>query len=99
MNFSNSFFVAFGLPAAPEWLFIGILALVLFGPKKLPSLARGLAQILSEFQKAKQEFHREICELPPLPKIQEPAEKKPFQATPALPSTPLPPDNPSSQSV
>ncbi|MBX9577580.1 MAG: twin-arginine translocase TatA/TatE family subunit [Chthoniobacterales bacterium] len=88
MNFSSSFFLAFGLPAAPEWLFIGILALVLFGPKKLPSLARGLAQIFSEFQKAKEEFHRAICELPPLPKIQEPPEKKPFQATPALPATP-----------
>ena len=38
--------------------------------------------ILSEFQKAKEEFHREICELPPLPKIQEPLEKKEFQAKP-----------------
>lgn len=80
MNLSNTSFLAFGLPAAPEWLFIGILALVLFGPKKLPSLARGLAEIFHEFQKAKEEFHREICELPPLPKIQEPPEKKVFQA-------------------
>ena len=84
MNFSNTSFLAFGLPAAPEWLFISILALVLFGPKKLPSLARGLAEIISEFQKAKQEFQREICELPPLPKIQEPAEKKQFQAKPEI---------------
>ena len=82
MNSFLPIFLAFGLPAAPEWLFIGILALVLFGPKKLPSLARGLAQIFSEFQKAKEEFHREICELPPLPKIQEPAEKKPHLGKP-----------------
>ncbi|MEI6416906.1 MAG: twin-arginine translocase TatA/TatE family subunit [Verrucomicrobiota bacterium] len=82
MNSLLPLFLAFGLPAAPEWLFIGILALVLFGPKKLPSLARGLAQIFHEFQKAKDEFHREICELPPLPKIQEPPEKKEFQAKP-----------------
>lgn len=92
-------FLAFGLPAAPEWLFIAVLALILFGPKKLPSLARGLAEVLSEFQKAKEEFKREICELPPLPKIQEPADKKPFQAV-STPS-PKPPqaDNPSSQNV
>ncbi len=77
MNISYPCFLAFGLPAAPEWLFIGILALILFGPKKLPSIARGLAELLSEFQKAKDEFKREICELPPLPKIQEPSEKKP----------------------
>jgi len=94
MNLINTYFLAFGLPAAPEWLFIGVLALILFGPKKLPSLARGLAEILSEFQKAKEEFHREIRELPPLPKIQEPAEKKAFQASS---TTPPPPDSPSSQ--
>jgi sec-independent protein translocase protein TatB len=74
-------FIAFGLPAAPECLFIGILALLLFGPKKLPALARGVAELLNEFQKAKEEFRREICELPPLPKIQEPAEKRVFQAS------------------
>lgn len=94
MSSLSLFFLAFGLPAAPEWLFIGVLALVLFGPKKLPSLARGLAEIFHEFQKAKEEFHREICELPPLPKIQEPSEKKPFQA---ISTMPLPTDNPSSQ--
>jgi len=75
---------AFGLPAAPEWLFIGVLALILFGPKKLPSLARGLAEILSEFHKAKDEFKRAICELPPVPKIQEPTEKKLFQEKPEM---------------
>jgi sec-independent protein translocase protein TatB len=85
MNFSPSF-LAFGLPAAPEWLFIGILALILFGPKKLPALARGLGELFSEFQKAKEEFHREICELPPLPKIQEPEEKKAHNRSESLPA-------------
>jgi TatA/E family protein of Tat protein translocase len=64
--------LAFGMPAAPEWIFIGILALVLFGPKKLPELARGLGKALAELQKAKEDFHREITGVPPLPKIQQP---------------------------
>ena len=64
--------LAFGMPAAPEWIFIGILALVLFGPKKLPELARGLGKALAELQKAKEDFHREITGIPPLPKIQAP---------------------------
>lgn len=62
--------LAFGMPPAPEWIFIGILALVLFGPKKLPELARGLGKALAELQKAKEDFHREITGVPPLPKIQ-----------------------------
>jgi TatA/E family protein of Tat protein translocase len=65
-------FLAWGMPAAPEWIFISILALVLFGPKKLPELARGLGKALGELQKAKEDFHREITGVPPLPKIQSP---------------------------
>lgn len=65
-------FLAFGMPAAPEWIFISILALVLFGPKKLPELARGLGKALAELQKAKEDFHREITGIPPMPKIQQP---------------------------
>ena len=61
--------LAFGMPAAPEWIFIGILALVLFGPRKLPEIARGLGKALGEIQKAKEDFHREITGAPPLPKI------------------------------
>lgn len=64
--------LAFGMPAAPEWLFLAILALVLFGPKKLPELARGLGKALGELQKAKEDFRREITGVPSLPKIESP---------------------------
>jgi len=64
--------LAFGMPAAPEWIFIGILALVLFGPKKIPEIARGLGKALGELQRAKEDFHREITGVPPLPKITPP---------------------------
>jgi len=62
--------LAFGMPAAPEWIFIGILALLLFGPKKLPELARGFGKAMRELQKAKEDFQREITGVPPLPKIE-----------------------------
>ena len=65
--------LAFGMPAAPEWIFIGILALVLFGPKKIPELARGIGKALGELQKAKEDFHRAISGVPPLPKIEPPS--------------------------
>lgn len=64
--------LAFGMPAAPEWIFIGILALVLFGPKRIPEIARGLGKALGELQRAKEDFHREISGVPPLPKIESP---------------------------
>ncbi|HLB32728.1 MAG: hypothetical protein A3F67_05600 [Verrucomicrobia bacterium RIFCSPHIGHO2_12_FULL_41_10] len=70
--------LAFGMPATPELIFLGILALILFGPKKLPELARGFGKAMAEFQKAKEEFQREILQVPPLPEIKEPLEKKAF---------------------
>lgn len=79
--------LAFGMPAAPEWIFIGILALVLFGPKKLPELARGLGKALAELQKAKEDFHREITGIPPLPKIQAPEGRESVTTTPVSQQT------------
>jgi len=73
--------LAFGMPAAPEWIFIGVLALVLFGPKKLPELARGIGKALGELQKAKEDFHREITGAPQLPKIESPTGMEAYKAT------------------
>lgn len=42
-----------------ELLVILIVALILFGPKKLPDLARSFGQAVAEFNKAKNEFSRE----------------------------------------
>src|SRR5450432_2600223 len=40
----------------PEMMFIGVLALLLFGPKKLPELGRMLAKGLTEFRRASAEL-------------------------------------------
>jgi sec-independent protein translocase protein TatA len=42
-----------------ELLVILIVALILFGPKKLPELARSFGQAVAEFNKAKNEFSQE----------------------------------------
>jgi len=52
-------FLAF-LPHGLDWIWIVLLVLLLFGPKKLPELARGLGKSLGEFKKAKEEFNQEL---------------------------------------
>ena len=52
---------AFSLPGGPEWILIFLVVLLLFGAKRLPDLARGLARSLTEFRKAKEEFDHELA--------------------------------------
>jgi len=47
-----------------EMIVLLILVLILFGAKKLPELARGLGQSMNEFQKARDEFTKELKPLP-----------------------------------
>ena len=44
----------------PEMAVIGAVALLVFGPKRLPELGRTLGQTLKGFQSASKEFEREI---------------------------------------
>jgi sec-independent protein translocase protein TatA len=49
----------FGL-GVPEMIFILLLALLIFGPKKLPEIGRTLGKGMSEFRKASNELTRSI---------------------------------------
>ena len=79
--------LAIGMPSWPDLLFILMIVLVLFGAKKLPELARGLAQSLNEFKKVREEFETELHK-PATPaeppataaKIQEPEGKQTHQS-------------------
>ena len=44
----------------PEMMFIFILALILFGPKKLPEIGKQIGKGLSEFKRASREFQSQI---------------------------------------
>lgn len=49
-----------GSIGAGEVFFIAIFALLIFGPKKLPEIARQLGNALSQFRKATNEFKEEL---------------------------------------
>ena len=51
--------LVFGM-GGPEWIWILVLVLLLFGGKKIPELMRGLGRGIREFQDAKNNVSTEI---------------------------------------
>jgi sec-independent protein translocase protein TatB len=43
-----------------EMIFLFLLVLILFGPKKMPEIARQIARLLNEFRRASNEFRSQI---------------------------------------
>jgi sec-independent protein translocase protein TatB len=50
------------MPGFGDYILIFVLALVLFGPKKMPELARQLGKLMAEFRKASNEFKMQMEE-------------------------------------
>jgi len=71
-------------------VFIFLVILLLFGAKRLPELARGLGQAVSEFNKAKDDVQRQITRADE-PVVQRPAQSVAQNAAPATPATPAAP--------
>ena len=64
----------------PEMVLIFLVALLIFGPKKLPEIGRSLGKTLKSFQDASKEFEAEIKK--EVDKVSEPFEEgKPMEAT------------------
>jgi TatA/E family protein of Tat protein translocase len=46
----------------PEMMFLGLLALLLFGPKRLPEIGRQIGKALGEFKRASSDFQNQLEE-------------------------------------
>ncbi len=73
----------------PELIIIFVIALIIFGPRKLPELGRSLGKSIAEFKKASNELQRTLDEEIRMEeqRIEAP---KPTAATPASPAAPTP---------
>ncbi len=76
----------------PDLLLILFIVLLLFGSKKLPELARGMGQAVKEFNKAKDELHRELTSQSSQPTVPvQPAPgQQPIQPAAVAPAAPAP---------
>ena len=54
--------ILIGMPSFSDSIFLFVLALLLFGPKKLPALARELGKWVGEFRRASNEFKMQMEE-------------------------------------
>lgn len=52
----------FGTLGGPELLLILVIALIVFGPRKLPEIGKSLGKMMAEFRKASTDFQRTIEE-------------------------------------
>ena len=73
----------FGGLGGPEILLILVLALIVFGPRKLPEVGKSMGKMLAEFRKASNDFKRTIEE--------EVEAEKAREETPAAPPSEPPP--------
>lgn len=84
-----------GTIGVPELIFIFLIALLLFGPKKLPELGRALGRGLAEFRRASNELRQTLEE--EVRTLEHEASVEPTSSTPALP--PAEPSQPDAKSA
>jgi TatA/E family protein of Tat protein translocase len=93
----NAAFAILGV-GGMEMIVVFVAVLLLFGPKKLPELARGLGKGIREFKKASnevtEELNRAVEEEPPAPRTKLPPEgsaSEPEHSVPHSSDQPKPP--------
>ncbi len=77
----------FGSIGMPELIIILVIALIIFGPRKLPELGRSLGRSLSEFRRASNELKNTLDD-----EIRQ--EQRPTPAAPATPADQAVPRDP-----
>jgi TatA/E family protein of Tat protein translocase len=98
----------FGPLGGPELVLILVLALIMFGPRRLPEIGKSMGKLLAEFRKASHDFQRTIEDeveaekykaptdapraAPPAPAAAPPTEAS--APVPAAPPAPQPPMEP-----
>jgi len=75
----------FGSIGMPELVIIFVIALIIFGPRKLPELGRSLGRSLSEFRRASNELRSSLEEEIRLEEQREAAKTAPAPAAEAGP--------------
>jgi TatA/E family protein of Tat protein translocase len=81
----------FGSIGMPELIVIFVIALIIFGPRKLPELGRSLGRSLSEFKRASNELRSSLEEEI---RVEERRESKAGQPRAATPSDEAPQPRP-----
>ena len=88
----------FGSIGMPELIIILVIALIIFGPRKLPELGRSLGKSINEFKRASNELRNTLEEEI---KVEEQRQPSPPAATapPAIAATPTTPTESVSRST
>jgi sec-independent protein translocase protein TatA len=73
----------FGTLGGPEIFLILVIALIVFGPRKLPEIGKSMGRMLAEFRKASNDFKRTIEEEVEADKLRAPASPDLREAPPA----------------
>jgi TatA/E family protein of Tat protein translocase len=81
----------FGPIGMPELIIIFVIALIIFGPRKLPELGKSLGRSLGEFRRASNELKNTLEEEVRLEEQREAAARQ----TPPAPAGPTPVEDPS----
>jgi sec-independent protein translocase protein TatA len=77
----------FGSIGMPELIIIFVIALIIFGPRKLPELGRSLGKSLAEFKKASNELRNTLEEEIRIEEQKDAAKEQKEAAKPAEPAT------------